>query len=45
MDLKDNEIENTCADELLDLIQKNYLIEDIVIHGNHFVDMAKKEQI
>jgi hypothetical protein len=34
LDLKDNELENECAKNLVQLLDDNYFIEDLVVTGN-----------
>lgn len=45
LDLKDNEIENECAQKLIDLLRMNYFIEDLVIKGNIHISQNLKETI
>lgn len=34
LDLKDNDLEDECAEKIIDLLKVNYFIEDLVIEGN-----------
>jgi len=46
LDLKDNEIENSCAKAFIDLLEEwNYFIEDLVIKGNMRINQNYKETI
>lgn len=45
LDLKDNEIDNECANKLITLLRKNYFIEDLVLEGNLHINHNYKETI
>ena len=45
LDLKDNELDDTVAEPLIDLLNENYIIEDLFIKGNMHLSQSYKETL
>ena len=45
LDLKDNCLDNTVAESLVDMLHKNFFIEDLVLTGNHQINHNLKVAI
>ena len=45
LDLQDNEIENECATQLIELLKQNYFIVGVVLKGNLHINQNLKETI